>query len=158
IVHRGGGEAAGAVAEEHGEVVRGVVGDDQVGVAVAVHQAGAYPDGLGADGVGGGGLEGAVAVAERDGDVAAAAEELVGGGEVELAVGVEVGERDGDHAGGGGVHGGVGERGEGAIAVAVQDGDGGAGAVGAEVGDGEVEHAVAVEVAGLELLGDLVGA
>ena len=87
----GGREGAVAVAEEHAHGVAAVVGDGEVGLAVAVQvrhrdRAGPQPGGV----VDRGG-EGAVAVAEQHAHGVAA---VVGDGEVGLAVAVEVRHRD----------------------------------------------------------------
>ncbi len=63
-----------------------VIGDGQIGEAVAVEVAGRDADGVAPDGVGGGRLERAVAVAQEHADHVAA---VVGHGQVLLAVAVE---------------------------------------------------------------------
>ena len=114
-----------------------VVGDGEVGAAVAVEVARHDRDGIGPHRVGDLGLEGAVAVAQQHRHVVRA---VVGDGEVGAAVAGEVARHDRD---GTGPHR-VGDLGlEGAVAVAQQDRH----VVAVVVGDGEVGAAVAVEVA-----------
>src|SRR5262249_18344822 len=87
----GGLEGAVAVAQQHTHPVVGAggVGRDEIEVAVAIHVGYRQAIGIRIGGDVGGGLEGAVAVAEEHADVIAP---LVGSGNVEAAVAVDVGD------------------------------------------------------------------
>jgi hypothetical protein len=146
-----GREAAPPVAQSHLDGTPTAVdsegGTHEIDVAVVVEVPGRRGRGHPRRAEGGGRSEGAVAIAEQDAH--AVAREIVDDGlgdncQVELAVVVEVGDRQGHRASaGGGLHG----RAEPAESVAQKHADGAV-----LVGRGQIEIAVIVEVAGSQVL------
>ena len=93
-------EGAVAVAQQHADRRTAVVGDDEIGQAIAVEIAGGQRDRPGTGGEVSSGLEGVVAVAEQDANIATA---VIGDGEVKVGIGIEPGSEDKVWAGANGV-------------------------------------------------------
>src|SRR5262249_1852746 len=147
VVRDGRPEGAVAVVEQYGGAGVSVCGD-QVGLAVAVEVGDCHGVRVGTRRVAERRAQGAVAVAQQHDDGAA----VVRDSEVGPAVAVEVAGRQGGYRPDGRIENGVGGRGlEAATGICEQNADSKTGACPA-VG-GEVEPAIAVEVAGRQVVG-----
>ena len=135
-------ESAVAVAvEDFEDLARGEVGDADIEVAVAIEIGEREVIGQAAGDVCAAGAEGAVAIAEADGEAVCAG---VGDGEVEFAIAVEIGEGEVVRSAGTGIAGdGLMER---AVAIPGEEDQGSGAGLIVQLAEGEIELAIAIEI------------